>query len=41
MNKLTKQRRSENKDFTRGARRTFKRWVKRAERQMGKRMCHP
>jgi hypothetical protein len=41
MNKLTKARRSEMKDFTKGAKRTLKRWVKRTERQQGKKMCHP
>ena len=41
MNKITKQRRSEFKDFTKGAKRCMKRWVKRHERQQGKKMCHP
>ena len=40
MTKLTKQRRSEYKDFTRGAKRYLKRWVKRCERQQGKKMCN-
>ena len=39
MNKITKQRRSEFKDYTRGARKYYKRWVKRCERQQGKKMC--
>jgi hypothetical protein len=40
MNKITKARRSEFKDYTKGAKRNLKRWVKRCERQQGKRMCH-
>lgn len=40
MNKITKQRRSEFKDYTRGARKYLKRWVKRCERQQGKKMCN-
>ncbi len=39
MNKITKQRRSELKEYTQGAKRYLKRWVKRCERQQGKKMC--
>ena len=39
MNKITKQRRSEMFLCTKGAKRYLKRWVKRAERQQGKKLC--
>jgi hypothetical protein len=39
MNKLTKIRRSEMWLCTQGAKRYLKRWVKRCERQQGKKMC--
>ena len=40
MNKITKQRRSEMSLCTKGAKRYLKRWVKRTERQQGKKMCN-
>ena len=41
MNKITKTKRSEFKVYTRGGKRYAKRQVKRMERQIGKKMCHP
>lgn len=39
MNKITKSKRSEFKEYTKGGKRYAKRQVKRTERQHGKKMC--